>query len=219
MTLHVKSAAFELKKEPDEDGAFEGYASVFDVVDLGMDVVAPGAFAKSLASRKPKLLWQHDMAQPIGVWDEVREDQRGLYVKGRIAKDVQQGREAMALLKMGAIDGLSIGYRTIEAIPEAGGRVRKLMEVELHEISIVTNPMLPVAKVVSVKSDDGLFDIRLLEAALRDVCGLSQKEAKALLADGFKGLKATRDVDASEADERAQALLTQLRQLKEMFHV
>lgn len=203
MTLHIKSAAFSLKREPDEDGVFEGYASVFDVVDLGMDTVSKGAFAKSLTVRKPKMLWQHSMADPIGVWDEVREDDRGLYVKGRLLKEVQKGKEAMALLKAGAIDGMSIGYRTIEAVPEAGGRVRKLMEVELHEISIVTNPMLPIAKVSSIKSEDGDFDIRMLERALRDVCGLSQSEAKALLADGFKGLKATRDVDADEAEAKA----------------
>jgi len=219
VNMEIKSAAFELKREPDEDGSFEGYASVFDVVDLGMDSVSRGAFAKSLAARKPKMLWQHNMGEPIGVWDEVREDERGLFVKGRLLKDVQRGREAMALLKAGAIDGMSIGYRTVEASAEAGGRVRKLMEVELHEISIVTNPMLPIAKVTSIKSEDGLFDIRLMERALRDVCGLSQSEAKALLADGFKGLKAARDVDASEADAGAKALLLQLRQLKEIIHV
>ena len=121
MTMHFKNAAFELKREPDDDGVFEGYASVFDVVDLGMDVVAKGAFAKSLAVRKPKMLWQHSMADPIGVWDEIREDERGLYVKGRLLKDVQKGREAIALIKALAIDGMSIGYRTIEAIDEAGG--------------------------------------------------------------------------------------------------
>jgi HK97 family phage prohead protease len=151
--MQIKSAAFELKREPDDDGSFEGYASVFDVVDLGMDSVSRGAFAKSLAARKPKMLWQHDMGQPIGVWDEVREDERGLFVKGRLLKDVQKGREAMALLKAGAIDGMSIGYRTVEASAEAGGRVRKLMEVELHEITILTKPMLPLAKVTSIKSE------------------------------------------------------------------
>ena len=218
--MQIKSAPFELKREPDEDGVFEGYASVFDVVDLGMDVVAPGAFSKSLGSgRKVKMLWQHNMSDPIGVWDEIQEDAKGLYVKGRLLKDVQKGREAMALLKAGAIDGMSIGYRTIEAAPEAGGRVRKLMEVELHEISIVTNPMLPIAKVTAIKSDDGRFDPKLMERALRDVCGLSISEAKAFMADGFKALKAPRDVGASEADEQAKAYLLKLRQLTEAIHV
>jgi HK97 family phage prohead protease len=221
MTMHFKNAAFELKREPDEDGVFEGYASVFDVVDLGMDVVAKGAFAKSLAVRKPKMLWQHSMADPIGVWDEIREDERGLYVKGRLLKDVQKGREAIALIKALAIDGMSIGYRTIEAIDEAGGRVRKLIELELHEISIVTNPMLPVARVASIKSEDGRFDIRSLERALRDVCGFSQSEAKALLADGFKGLQAERDVAASgkDADADATAFIAKLMQSTEICNV
>ena len=115
--LQTKTAAFEIKREPDEDGEFEGYASVFDVVDQGMDVVARGAFRKSLESgRKVKMLWQHDSAKIIGVWDEMREDERGLYVKGRLLKDVMLGREAMALMRAGAIDSMSIGYRTIEAV-------------------------------------------------------------------------------------------------------
>ena len=123
------------------------------------------------------------------------------------------------MLRAGALDSMSIGYRTVEAVAEGGGRIRKLMELDLHEISLVTFPMLPDAKVTDVKSEDGAFDIRKLEAALRDVCGLSQKEAKALLADGFKGLKVTRDVGADEGDERAKALLQSLNKLKEAFHV
>jgi HK97 family phage prohead protease len=215
-----KNVAFELKREPDEDGTFEGYASVFGVVDQGLDVVERGAFRKSLGSgRKIKMLWQHDPSQPIGVWDEVREDDRGLFVKGRLLKDVAKGREAMALQRAGAIDGLSIGYRTVEAVAEAGGRVRKLMEVDLFEISLVTFPMLPDATVTAVKSDDGTFDPKLMERALRDVCGLSISEAKAFMAVGFKGLKAPRDVGASEADNGAQALLLKLRQLQEIIHV
>lgn len=219
MTLQFKSAAFEVKKEPDEDGSFEGYASVFEVVDLGLDVVAPGAFAKSLAVRKPKMLWQHDVGQVIGVFDDLKEDDRGLYVKGRISKDVQKGAEAMALLRMGALDSMSIGYRTVEAIPEGGGRVRRITELDLHEISLVTFPMLPAAKVTAVKSEDGTFDVRLMERALRDVFALSQSEAKAFIADGFKGLKATRDVGAGGSEEGAQALLQSLEKLRSLFHV
>lgn len=216
--LEFKTLPGEFKLAGD-DGTIEGYASVFDVVDLGRDSVARGAFAKSLVARKPKMLWQHSSDQPIGVWDEAREDDRGLFVKGRLLQEVQQGREALALLKAGAIDGLSIGYRAITAATDAGGRIRKLLEVELHEISIVTNPMLPSAKVHSVKSADGRFDPKLMERALRDVCGLSISEAKAFMADGFKGLKTPRDVGASEADAGVKALLLQLRQLQEKIHV
>jgi HK97 family phage prohead protease len=216
MNMQVKTAAFELKKSPDKVGAFEGYASVFDVVDLGLDVVSHGAFTKSLGVRKPKLLWQHDMGEPIGVIDEIAEDQRGLFFKGRLLNEVRRGAEAIALLKAGAIDGVSIGYRTIESTQEAGGRIRRLDEVELFEISIVTNPMLPSAVVTSIKSADGAFDIRLLEKSMRDVLGFSQSEAKALLADGFKGLKATRDVGA--VDGEAQAFLHKLTQITEKLN-
>jgi len=218
--IEHKQAAFELKKEPDADGEFEGYASVFGIVDQGLDVVERGAFTKSLGSgRKVKLLWQHDTSKVIGVLDILSEDERGLYFKGRLLKGIRLAEEAMVMLRAGAIDGVSIGYRTVEAVQEGGGRIRKLLEVDLFEISLVTFPMNEAAKVTDVKSEDGAFDIRKLEAALRDVCGLSQKEAKALLADGFKGLKVTRDVGADEGDERAKALLQSLNKLKEAFHV
>ncbi len=129
----------------------EGYASLFGVTDQGGDVVMPGAYAKSLArlkaeGRQVKLLWQHDPAQPIGVWDEIREDGKGLWVRGRILMDVEKGREAAALIGAGAIDGLSIGYRTVVAEKDAKGR-RLLREVELWEVSLVTFPMLPEARV------------------------------------------------------------------------
>jgi uncharacterized protein len=212
--LQTKTAAFEIKREPDEDGTFEGYASVFDVVDQGMDVVAKGAFTKSLGSgRKVKMLWQHDSGKVIGVWDEMREDERGLYVKGRLLKDVTLGREAMALMRAGAIDSMSIGYRTIEAVPEAGGRVRKLTEVDLFEVSVVTFPMNEAARVTDVKS---LTTEREFEAFLRDA-GYSRKEAKALTLHGFKGLTGLRDAGSDDGDEGAKALLQSLETLKGVF--
>ena len=204
MTIQHKSASFELKKEPDDDGTFEGYASVFGVVDQGMDVVERGAFTKSLGNgRKVKMLWQHDPNKVIGVWDEIREDERGLFVKGRLLKDVTLGREAMALMRAGAIDSMSIGYRTKEAVAEAGGRVRKLMEVDLFEVSVVTFPMNEAAMVTDVKNADGKFDPKLMERALRDVCDLSISEAKAFMAEGFKALKGPRDVVTSDAETEA----------------
>jgi HK97 family phage prohead protease len=211
-----QAVALELKREPDQDGTFEGYASVFGVVDQGMDVVARGAFMKTLGKRRVKMLWQHDMAQPIGVWDEIQEDERGLFVRGRLLKEVDKGREAMALLRAGAIDSMSIGYRTIEAVPEADGRVRKLTEVDLYEISLVTFPMLPDAKVTAVKS---IKTIREFERALRDA-GFSQTEAKAVAADGFKGLAAHRDDVKAEPDtESLSAFISEIGRLKETFNV
>ncbi|MGB4829151.1 MAG: HK97 family phage prohead protease [Paracoccaceae bacterium] len=133
-----------------------GYASLFGVKDQGGDVVAKGAYAVSLArlgktGARVKMLWQHDPAQPIGIWDEVREDGMGLWVKGRILTEVEKGREAAALLTAGAIDGLSIGYRTVKAERDGKGR-RLLQELELWEVSLVTFPMLPEAR-VTAKSD------------------------------------------------------------------
>lgn len=188
--METRNVALELKREPDQDGTFEGYASVFNIVDQGLDVVRRGAFANSLASgRKVKMLWQHDQAQPIGVWEDIKEDERGLYVRGRLLKGIRQAEEAMTLLRAGALDSMSIGYRVKEASDEAGGRVRGLDEIDLFEISLVTFPMLPEAQVTAVKS---IKTIRDFERALRDA-GFSQKEAKAIAAEGFKGLADHRD--------------------------
>ncbi len=131
----------------------EGYASLFGKTDQGGDRVAVGAYGVSLkalkaAGRSVKMLWQHDPAQPIGVWDEVREDAKGLWVKGRLLPDVARAQEAAALLSAGAIDGLSIGYRTKRAQKDdKGGRL--LSELELWEVSLVTFPMLPDARVAA----------------------------------------------------------------------
>lgn len=144
-----------------------GYASLFGARDQGGDVVQKGAYTASLArlsaaGRGVKMLWQHDPAQPIGVWDEVREDGAGLWVKGRILTAVDKGREAAALLDAGAIDGLSIGYRTLKSTKDAGG-ARLLTELELWEVSLVTFPMLSEAR-VSAKSDAQDADLRAQEA-------------------------------------------------------
>jgi len=134
-----------------QDTQIEGYASVFGVCDQSGDVVSKGAYTRCLkhlaaSGRKVRMLWQHDQGKPIGVWDEIREDAKGLFVRGRLLPEVQQGREAMALLEAGAIDGLSIGYRTKRAERGVDGG-RTLMEVDLWEVSLVTFPMLPEARV------------------------------------------------------------------------
>ena len=149
------------------DGLIEGYASLFGVADQGGDVVAKGAYTGSLTAlaaqgRGVKMLWQHDASAPIGVWDEVREDERGLYVKGRLL-------ESVALIEAGALDGLSIGYRTKKAVRGADGK-RNLQELELWEVSLVTFPMLPSAR-VGAKADTLETDqvgLRALAGALRD---------------------------------------------------
>ena len=128
-----------------------------------------GAYAGSLTrleaeERQVKMLWQHDPAEPIGVWDEVREDGKGLYVKGRLLESVGRAREAAALIAAKAIDGLSIGYRTVKATKNDKGR-RLLQELELWEVSLVTFPMLPSARVGAKGETLGGEDLRELAAA------------------------------------------------------
>ncbi|MEM0945815.1 MAG: HK97 family phage prohead protease [Pseudomonadota bacterium] len=150
----------------------EGYASIFGQPDRGGDIVAPGAYAQSLkaliaSNRRVKMLWQHDPAQPIGVWDEVREDSKGLYVRGRLLDGVARGREAGVLLEAGAIDGLSIGYRTVSARKDEKGR-RILADLELWEVSLVTFPMLPEARVGSKGEEPDSAFMRDLAAVFKD---------------------------------------------------
>ncbi|MBO6899766.1 MAG: HK97 family phage prohead protease [Rhizobiaceae bacterium] len=139
----------------ESDGSFSGYASLFGRVDLGRDIVERGAFARSLAKRGAsgiRMLFQHDPAAPIGSWSEVREDARGLFVRGRLALDSAKARDIHALMRGGALDGLSIGFRTVRARKETKSGVRRILEADLWEISVVTFPMLPEARVDSVKS-------------------------------------------------------------------
>ncbi|MEM7422495.1 MAG: HK97 family phage prohead protease [Pseudomonadota bacterium] len=149
--LETKYTALSQLTETGERGRIKGYASRFGEADQSGDVVAPGAFTASLerlaaAGRSVKLLWQHDPAQPIGVWEKVIENKSGLWVSGRVLTDLQRGREAALLMEAGAIDGLSIGYRVVRAEPnrETGGRT--LLEIDLWEVSLVTFPMLPTAR-------------------------------------------------------------------------
>jgi HK97 family phage prohead protease len=136
------------------DGTFTGYASLFNKADLGRDVVMPGAFRASLTKRGAggvKMLFQHDPAEPIGVWLDIAEDGQGLAVKGKLTAGVARAREVLALMRAGALDGLSIGYRTVRGRTDAKSGVRRLYEVDLWEISVVTFPMLPEARVSAVK--------------------------------------------------------------------
>ncbi|WP_420959899.1 HK97 family phage prohead protease [Brucella sp. IR073] len=138
----------------DTDGSFSGYASLFGEVDLGQDIIERGAFAKSLNARGVsgiRMLWQHDAGEPIGVWTVIREDARGLYVEGRLAKGVPKARDALELMRSGAIDGLSIGFRAVRARKDARSGIRRIHEADLWEISVVTFPMLPAARIASVK--------------------------------------------------------------------
>lgn len=198
-------------KALDEAGTFEGYASIFGNVDNGGDKVMPGAFVEGLADarrkgRTVKMLWQHDPDQPIGVWDDLAEDAKGLWGKGRLVMEVPKAREAHALMKAGAVGGLSIGYRTKEAAPE--GNVRLLKKVDLFEVSVVTMPMNERAKLTAIKAD-GLEEIteklkaggRLTEREFELVAkglGLSNSQAERAARVHLKG-QGEPDTAADEA--------------------
>jgi HK97 family phage prohead protease len=145
------------------DGAIEGYASLFGEVDQARDMVMPGAFTQTLKQRglrKIPMLFQHDPSEPVGVWLELREDFRGLKARGRLIPDVARARELLSLLKAGAIDGLSIGYRTVRGQIDPKTRVRRLYQVDLWEISIVTFPLLNGARVSAVKEAPKVSQLR-----------------------------------------------------------
>lgn len=173
MDLEHKFCRFDEDVTVVEGTRIEGYASLFGAADQGNDIVARGAYARSLKrlteeGRRVKMLWQHDPAQPIGIWDEVREDARGLFVKGRLLETVERGREAASLIEAGAIDGLSIGYRTVKSAKNDKGQ-RVLAELELWEVSLVTFPMLPSARVASKRDTPVETDWRVLADVLEDM--------------------------------------------------
>lgn len=131
----------------------EGYASIFNAADMNGDVVTPGAFRKALAKKSPagvRMLYQHDVASPIGRWTHFREDGRGLWAVGEIVLATQRARETHALAQEGALDGLSIGFQTVKAARTEGRAGRFIMEADLWEVSIVTFPMAPGARIVRV---------------------------------------------------------------------
>ena len=186
---------FELKFLA-ETGVFEGYASVFNVVDQVRDKIAPGAFRESLAAcrksgRLPPLLWQHEALEPIGAWREMYEDNHGLFVKGDLfINDIALAKEAYKLLKENVVTGLSIGYRTQESHYEKKSGVRVLTKLDLMEVSLVTFPANDQARVIAVKrlfSGGNMPSEREFEAYLRE-SGLSRRLAKGVIAQGYKAL-------------------------------
>ena len=135
----------------DADGRFSGYASLFNRRDASGDVVMAGAFAQSLARRRDRirLLFQHDPKEPVGIWEAIGEDALGLFVAGRLVPGVPRAEALRRLIENRALDGLSIGFRTVKASREAGTGHRRLHEIDLYEISIVTFPMMEDARIAS----------------------------------------------------------------------
>ena len=184
---------FELKKS-DEKGSFEGYGAVFSNTDAKGDIIVPGAFKKSLADfetkgEMPMMLWNHNDDEPIGDWHEMKEDDRGLLVKGQLwlGQGIANAERAYKVMTGRGKKGLSIGYRTKDSERNKAGN-RMLKQIELHEVSPVTFPMNDQATILRAKSAGGDIDPRTLERLLRDEVGLSAREAKALMSGGYKSL-------------------------------
>lgn len=197
--MEYLASPFELKAVDAETGVFSGLGSTFNNLDLHREIVMPGAFAKSLKQTGPEgvaMLWQHDTHEPIGVWTEIAEDVRGLPVTGQLLIDasVPLADKAHTLMKAKALSGLSIGYRTVKDEIDRDTGVRKLIEIKLMEISPVTFPANPKARIRRVKGigTDEITTKRELEDALRDA-GFSNSVA-AYVAAGWTP-PARRDVE------------------------
>ncbi|MEV3816889.1 HK97 family phage prohead protease [Aeromonas salmonicida] len=196
-----KSYQFKLKTFDVNTGEIEGYANTFNFKDFAGDITMPGAFANSLAEHKRKgtnikMLWQHDCTQLIGVWTEGHEDEKGLYLKGKLTLGVQKADEAALLLAAGALDSLSIGYEVIDEQFSYKDDANLLIEVRLNETSLVTFPANEQSRIESVKSKPTQ---RELEKQLRKA-GLSQKNAKAFLAKGYKAIEDEAQEDLEPVD-------------------
>ena len=218
MTTKTIDFPCELKATGDT-GTFEGYGSIFNITDKGGDIVVPGAFTETLAAQKaanrlPAMLWQHRQAEPIGVYTSMEEDSVGLKVTGKLALKTARGAEAYELMKMGAISGLSIGYRVRDDSWDRVTGVRTIKKADLFELSLVTFPMNDASRVGAVKTIEELDSLSEIERHLRDVCGLSKSEATALVSR-VKSVVGRGDpeegADLRFAQEKANALLAALR--------
>jgi uncharacterized protein len=188
------NASLEIKAFGDS-GSFEGYAAIFGNVDLGGDVIERGAFKEIVKGRDGmvKILNQHNNRDPIGV-AEVSQDDKGLRFKGQLILEAASARGAYALMKGGALDGMSIGYDVLEGgakILESG--IRQLKALKLWEISPVTFGMNPLAGIDSVKQAGNITTIREFEDFLRDAGGFSKAQAKDIATGGWKSLQYRRD--------------------------
>jgi HK97 family phage prohead protease len=197
--MEIKKLEYGVEvKDFNDAGQFTAYASTFGNADQVNDVIEKGAFTETLSTKAISdvfMFWQHDSDQIIGEWIEIKEDDHGLLVKGQLyVDDIQQAKETHFLMKKGKIKQLSIGFNIIKKAFEGGKRILK--EINLSEISPVTFPCNLKAEILGVKSSKDLT-IREFEEKLRDV-GLSQKEAKAVCANGYKGLT---ERDAQETEQ------------------
>lgn len=215
-TREVRSCVLEIRAVGD-DGSIEGYGSVFGVRDDYDDVIASGAFQATLKAHKsagtmPAMLWQHDADEPIGVWSEMTEDAKGLRVKGQLALATTRGKEAHALLKLGALNGLSIGFVSKQWSYDRETEVRTLTEIDLWEVSLVTFPANSKARVTNVKAAaDEAVTPKDAERILREA-GFSKADATSLVSRVMRMGEERREAAQSTAHamKAAQRLLNSL---------
>ncbi len=211
-------------KSVSDTGRIEGYGSVFGNVDLGGDIVAAGAFAESLAEKQAAgdtipMLWQHSSDQPIGLWDTFSEDERGLKLSGTVLTDTALGRDAYTFLKHKAVQGLSIGFRMQDSSRDETSGVRTIRRADLWEVSVVTFPMNPEARVDGVKFQDAVRDMsrneieRFLKRSRRDGAA-SARDIEAAVARVFDLGAAAAAADAEEAAQLKAAADDLLRRAK-----
>lgn len=198
MALQHFLPLFEVRTAP--EGVVEGYASVFGGVDGYGDSVLPGAYAKILEKHRderttPVMLWSHASSRPVGKWEAMAEDSRGLRVRGRVNLKTTAGADAYEHLRAGDINGLSIGYSVAPNGAEHKNGIRILKSVDLHEISFVALPADPSARIHTVKSlRERPETLRQFESALQDL-GFSRREAASVARKGFANFDP--DVDES----------------------
>ena len=192
--LKVRDLDLSIKAKPDSKGRFSGYASVWGIPDVYRETVAPGAFTESLAATKAKgrtlpILWQHRTAEPIGQWDELREDDRGLYGEGTLWTDeAPYARLAQRGMTAGCVTGLSIGYFIQDDSFDEVKRLRTLKRVDLREVSVVTDPALEDARVDTIKAKLAAGE-RITEREFGRILrerGLSRRDADEIADVGFK---------------------------------
>ncbi len=216
--LKIRDFALDVKADDvRDDGKFTGYGSVFGVVDTYQEVVAPGAFAASLAELKSKgrkvpVLWQHRSGEPLGIYDLLEEDAVGLKVEGTLLiAEIAQAKEAHALMRAGAVTGLSIGYWVRKSSYDEKTGIRTLLELDLVEVSLVTFPANDEARVDAVKfklAHGELPTLPEFERLLREA-GFSRTKAAVVAAHGLPHLLRS-ESGGEAASESVKALSTTL---------
>jgi HK97 family phage prohead protease len=195
------------------EGVITGLASAFGNVDLHGDTIAPGAFTKALqkvnsGERKVAMLDHHRMDAPVGKWTQFRETDRGLEIQGRLTMGVNRARELYELAKDGALGGLSIGFRTVKDRMDQDRKTRIIEEVDLFEVSLVSIPANPMAKIEAVKLAPEIETRRDFERALREHFGFTANQAKSIASGGWRGEARDEpsDCDLSELRKAVEGL-------------